>query len=74
MQSLKTTFADKKKTRKAKFYEKRQNLDSYSTDGKQNLKQSKMSNRRCLKARLQYLQHSYKASEATSWATCFALL
>ena len=35
---------------------------------------AKMSNKRCVKARLQYLQRSYKASEATSRATCFALL
>ena len=35
---------------------------------------AKMSNKRCIKARLQYLQRGYKASEATSRATCFALL
>ena len=33
-----------------------------------------MSNKRCIRARLQYLQRSYKASEATSQAACFALL
>ena len=35
----------------------------------------KMSNKRCIRARLQYLQHSkcYKASEATSWGACFTL-
>ena len=33
----------------------------------------KMSNKRCIRARLQYLQHSYKASEATSRAACFTL-
>ena len=33
-----------------------------------------MSNKRCIKTRLQYLQRSYKASEAISRATCFALL
>ena len=30
---------------------------------------AKMSNKRCIKARLQYLQAGYKASEATSRAT-----
>ena len=35
---------------------------------------AKLSNKRCIKARLQYLQRGYKASEATSRATCFALL
>ena len=35
---------------------------------------AKMSNKRCIKVRLQYLQRGYKASEATSLATCFALL
>ena len=35
---------------------------------------AKMSNKRCIKARLQYLQRGYKASEATSRAACFALL
>ena len=33
---------------------------------------AKMSNKRCIKARLQYLQGGYKAREATSRATCFA--
>ena len=33
-----------------------------------------MSNKRCIKARLQYLQRGYKAGEATSQATYFALL
>ena len=32
---------------------------------------AKMSNKRCMKARLQYLQGGYKAREATSRATCF---
>ena len=41
MASLKTTFSDKQKTSRAKFNEKQQNLDSYSTNGKQNFKQSK---------------------------------
>ena len=41
IQSSKTTFADKQKTSKAKFNEKPRNLDSYSTNGKQNFKQSK---------------------------------
>ena len=35
---------------------------------------AKTSNKQCIKARLQYLQRGYKASEATSQATCFALL
>ena len=35
---------------------------------------AKMSNKRCIKARLQYLQRGYKAGEATSRVTCFALL
>ena len=35
---------------------------------------AKMYNKRCIKARLQYLQRDYKASEATSRATCFASL
>ena len=35
---------------------------------------AKMFNKRCIKARLQYLQRGYEASEATSQATCFALL
>ena len=35
---------------------------------------AKMSNKRCIKARLQYLQRGYKASEATSRGTCFLLL
>ena len=35
MQSLKTTFSDKQKTSEANFNEKRQNLDSYSKNGKQ---------------------------------------
>ena len=48
------------------LFEKRQNLDSYSKNGKQNYKHSKISNKRCIKARLQYLQHGYKASEVTS--------
>ena len=34
----------------------------------------KMSNKQCIRARLQYLQHSYKASEATSLAACFTLV
>ena len=33
----------------------------------------KMSNKRCIRARLQYLQHCYKASEATSRAACCTL-
>ena len=33
-----------------------------------------MSNKRCIKARLQYLQRGYKASEATSPVTCIALI
>ena len=33
----------------------------------------KMSHKRCIRARLQYLQHSYKASEATSRGACFTL-
>ena len=37
-------------------------------------KRAKMSNEQGIKARLQYLQRGYKASEATSRATCFALL
>ena len=41
MQSLTTTFSDKQKTSQSKFIEKRQNLDSYSKNGKQNYKQSK---------------------------------
>ena len=41
MPSLATTFSDKQKTSEAKFTEKRQNLDSYSKNGKQNYKQSK---------------------------------
>ena len=35
---------------------------------------AKISNKLCTEARLQYLQSSYKASEATLQATCFALL
>ena len=35
---------------------------------------AKMYNKRCIKGRLQYLQRGFKASEATSQATCFALL
>ena len=35
---------------------------------------AKMFNKRCIKARLQYLQRGDKASEAASRATCFALL
>ena len=34
----------------------------------------KMLNERCVRAILRYLQRSYKASEATSRAACFALL
>ena len=33
---------------------------------------AKMSNKRCIKARLQYLQRGYKASEATSPVPCIA--
>ena len=35
---------------------------------------AKLSNKRCIKARLQYLQRGYKASETTSRAPCFPLL
>ena len=36
---------------------------------------AKMFNKRCIEARFQYLQRAgYKSSEATSLATCFALL
>ena len=35
---------------------------------------AKMSNKLWIKARLQYLQRGYKASETTLQATCFALL
>ena len=37
-------------------------------------KLQELSNKWCIGARLQYLQCGYKASEATSRATCFALL
>ena len=40
MQSLTTTFSDKQKTSQSNFTEKRQNLDSYSKNGKQHYKQS----------------------------------
>ena len=74
MQSLTTTFCDKQKTSEAKFNEKRQNLDSYSKMENKTTNRAKMSNKRCIKARLQYLQRGYKASEATSRATYFAFL
>ena len=41
MESLTTTFSDKWKTSEAKFNEKRQILDSYRKNGKENCKQSK---------------------------------
>ena len=61
MQLLTTTFPDKQKTSEKKFNEKQQNQDSNSKNGKQNYNRAKMSNKRCIKARLQYLQRGYKA-------------
>ena len=58
MQSLTTTFSDKQKTNEAKFNEKRQNLDSYSKTEKEIANRAKMSNKQCIKARLQYLQRA----------------
>ena len=63
MQLLTTTFSDKQKTSEAKFNEKRQNLDSYSKMENKTTNRAKMSNKQCIKARLQYLQRGYKASE-----------
>ena len=57
MQSLTTTFSEKQKTSEEKFNEKRQNLDSDSKNGKKPTNRAKMSSKRCIKARLQYLQH-----------------
>ena len=74
MQSLTTTFSDKQKTSVAKFNEKRQNRFIQQKLENKTTNRAKMSNKRCIKARLQYLQPGYKASEATSRATCFALL
>ena len=51
MQSLTTTFSDKQKTSEAKFNENK------------TINRAKMSNKQCIKARLQYLQRGYKASE-----------
>ena len=53
---------------------KRQNLDSYSKMENKTTNRAKMSNKRCIKARLQHLQRGYKAGEATSKTTYFALL
>ena len=41
-------------------------LNHTEKNGKQIKNRAKMSNKRCIKARLQYLQRGHKASEATS--------
>ena len=64
MQSLTTTFSEKQKTSEAKFNEKWQNLDkkmeNRQTAKMENkpTKRAKMQSKRCIKARLQYLQRS----------------
>ena len=74
MQLLKKTFSEKQKTSEAKFNVKRQNLDSDNKNGNKAISRGKTSTKRCIRARLQYLQRGYKAGEATSPAACFALL
>ena len=75
MQSLTTTFYDKQKTSEVKFNKETGTIEIHTAKMEnKTTNRAKMSNKRCIKARLQYLQRGYKASEATSRATCFALL
>ena len=74
MQSLTTTFL---KSKKLARQNSKKNGRIYIQTAKMENKPSnkgKMSNKQCIKARVQYLQRGYKASEATSRAACFALL
>ena len=57
-------FSDKQKTSEAK--KTAASWIIQKKNGKQIKNRAKMSNKRCIKARLQYLQRGHKASEATS--------
>ena len=62
MQSLTTTFSEKQKTNEAKFNEKRQNLDSDSTNGTQPYKQRKNFEETVHKSKIAVLQAKHDKS------------